>query len=263
MKDSQMKDTEVGAAAVRSPTQPDCYNCYMRVVLLRLILLLVLPAYGLSQTPAPAAPPTGRPRGDLASVLSQMDEASNSFKSAEADVKLEQYTDIVKDTSTQEGQVFFRRRGNTGSNMDVALRIVTPHPKQVVVSGDELSFYDPKTGQCTDRKIGNNREDVETMMNLGFGGGGKALLHDFDVKLAAWETIDNVETARLELVPKSDRLKQFFTRLIMWIDPKRDVPLQQQRFEPSGDYQLTHYSNIRVPGKVSDDVFRLKTCGKE
>jgi outer membrane lipoprotein-sorting protein len=88
------------------------------------------------------------------------------------------------------------------------------------------------------------------------------LLHDFDVKLADWEMLDNVQTARLELVPKSDDLKRFFTRLILWIDPKRDVPLKQQRFESSGDYQVTHYTNIRVPGKISDDVFRLKTCGK-
>jgi outer membrane lipoprotein-sorting protein len=257
-----MKDTEVGAATVAFSTQPDCYNCYMRVVLLWLILLLVLPAYGLSQTPTPAAPPAGRPQGDLTSVLSQMDEASQGFRSAQADVELTQYTEIVKDTSKQSGQVFFRRRGNDRSSMDVALHIITPHPKQVVVSGDDLSFYDPKTGQCTDRKIGENHADVETMMNLGFGGRGKELLNNFDVKLAGWEKIDNVETARLELVPKSDRLKQFFTRLILWIDPKRDVPLQQQRFEPSGDYQLTHYFNIRVPGKISDDVFRLKTCGK-
>jgi len=63
------------------------------------------------------------------------------------------------------------------------------------------------------------------------------------------------------LVPKSDRLKQFFTKITLWVDPKRDVPLKQQRFESSGDYQLTHYSNIKVPGKVSDDVFRIKKSG--
>jgi outer membrane lipoprotein-sorting protein len=58
-----------------------------------------------------------------------------------------------------------------------------------------------------------------------------------------------------------DRLKQFFTRMMLWIDPRRDVPLKQQRFESSGDYQLTHYTNIKVPGKVSDDVFRIKKAG--
>jgi len=239
-----------------------------------LILVSFLWAFALGQTPTPAPSPaaSAAPQGDLKSVLAQMDEASKSFKSAQADVELVQYTKIVDDTSKQSGQAFFRRRGK---NMDVALLLVavppsgsprprdTPQPKQVVVSGDSFSFFDPKTGQCTARKIGDYRADVETMMNLGFGGRGQELLRDFEVKLAGWETVDNVQTARLELIPKTDELKRFFTRLILWIDPKRDVPIKQQRFESSGDYQLTHYTNIRVPGNVSNDMFRLKTCGKE
>ena len=231
----------------------------MKRSLCRWILLSVLPACALGQTPTPA--PTAAAQPDLKSVLSQMDEAAKSFRSAQADVKLVQYTKLVDETSTQAGQVFFRRRGN---NMDVALRVVTPHPKQVVISGDNFAYHDPKTCQTTERKIGNNRADVETMMNLGFGGRGQELVRDFEVKLAGWETVDKVETAKLELVPKSDHLKQFFTKMILWIDPRRDVPLKQQRFESSGDYQLTHYSNVQVPGRVPDEAFRLKkTCGTE
>lgn len=207
-------------------------------------------------------PPASAQSPDLGSVLAQMDEAAKNFKSAEADVELTQYTKIVDDTSKQTGHVFFRWNTKNKS-MDVALRLVTPQPKQVVVSGDSFSYFDSKTGQCSERKIGDHRADVETMMNLGFGGRGQELLRDFDVKLAGWETVDNIQTARLELVPKSDSIKQFFTRAVLWIDPKRDVPLKQQRFEVSGDYQLTHYTNIRVPGSVPSDVFRLKNCGKE
>lgn len=218
---------------------------------LQLVLLAFLPvlaAFGQTSTPAAET--------DLKSVLAQMDASGRRFKSAEAEVELVQYTKLVDETSTQTGKVFFRRRGEDG--MDVALRILTPHPKQVVITGDTLSYYDPKTGQKTERKIGDNKADVETMMNLGFGGRGEELVKDFDVKLLGWESVDNVKTAKLELEPKSDRLKRFFSKIILWIDPALDVPLKQQRFESSGDYQLTHYSRIKVPGKMSDDVFRLK-----
>jgi outer membrane lipoprotein-sorting protein len=261
----------------------------MKRNLLQLFLASILLFCAYAQTPTPSPSPSSSPQpaktgqaaqGDLKSVLAQMDEAANSFKSAQADVELTQYTEIVKDTSKQSGQAFFRLRGK---NMDVALFLVAEgdptrkdkkdqkadrppkplQPKQVVVNGDSFSFFDPNTGQCTARKIGDYRADVQTMMNLGFGGRGEALLKEFDVKLAAWETVDNVQTARLELVPKSDDLKRFFTRLTLWIDPKRDVPIKQQRFESSGDYQLTHYTNIRLPGKISDNLFRLKPCGNE
>jgi outer membrane lipoprotein-sorting protein len=231
----------------------------MQPSLLCLILLSILPVFASAQTPTqtPSAPAS---EPDLKTVLAQMDESANSFRSAQADVELEQYTKLVDETSTQTGQVFFRRHGKD-KDMDVALRIVTPHPKQVVITGGKLSYYDPKTGQTTERNIGNNRADVESVMNLGFGGRGQELLRDFDVKLIGWELVDNVNTAKLELVPKSDHLRQYFTRMILWIDPKRDVPLQQQRFESSKDYQLTHYSNIKVNGRMSDDLFRLKKTG--
>jgi outer membrane lipoprotein-sorting protein len=231
----------------------------MKRNLRRVVFLLVFQAFSLAQTstPTPSAPAS---EPDLKTVLEQMDESAKSFKSAQADVELVQYTKLVDETSTQTGQVFFRRHGKD-KDMDVALRIVTPHPKQVLITGDKLSYYDPKTGQTTERNIGNNRADVESVMNLGFGGRGQELLRDFDVRLIGWEVVDNVNTAKLELVPKSDHLRQYFTKMILWIDPKRDVPLKQQRFESSKDYQLTHYSNIKVNGKMSDDVFRLKKIG--
>jgi outer membrane lipoprotein-sorting protein len=228
-----------------------------------LILFSILPALASAQTPTPASR-VPNAEAELKGVLEQMDESANSFRSAQADVELVQYTKLVDETSTQTGQVFFRRHGkdkDKDKDMDVALRIVTPHPKQVVITGDKLSYYDPKTGQTTERNIGNNRADVESVMNLGFGGRGQELLRDFDVRLIGWEVVDNVNTAKLELVPKSDHLRQYFTKMILWIDPKRDVPLKQQRFEASKDYQLTHYSNIKVNGKMSDDVFRLKKIG--
>lgn len=268
---------------MRSPTQ---HGSFIKRNLRWLILVSILPFFAHSQSPTPSSTASRHlpakaggletsapPLGDLKSVLAQMDQAARSFESAEAEVELVQYTKVVDDTSKQSGRAFFRRHGK---NINVALHLFrpqattrakdprTPAPqqtsKQVVVNGDSFSWYDPNTGECKARKIGDYQADVETMMNLGFGGGGQELLRDFEVKLAGWETMDRVQTARLELVPKSDNLKRLFTRLILWIDPKRDVPLQQQRFESSGDYQITRYSTLQIPGKMSNDVFRIKKC---
>jgi len=38
--------------------------------------------------------------------------------------------------------------------------------------------------------------------------------------------------------------------------------VQQQAFQPDGNYRLAKYSSIRVNEKISDDVFKLKTTGK-
>ena len=49
---------------------------------------------------------------------------------------------------------------------------------------------------------------------------------------------------------------------MLWIDPARVVSVQQQFFEPSGDYRLAKYSDIQINQKLPDSVFKLKTTGK-
>src|SRR5262249_31410788 len=111
--------------------------------------------------------------------------------------------------------------------------------------------------------VSKNKADADALLSLGFGGRGEDLLKSFEVKMVGWETVDKVRTARLELVPKDAELRTKFSKVDMWVDPVRNVPLQQQWFfEPSGDYKLAHYSNIKVNSHVSDDDFRLKTSSK-
>jgi outer membrane lipoprotein-sorting protein len=215
---------------------------------------------GTAQSPAPTPARTSTPEtkstgGDLNSVLEQMDEASTHFKAAQADVELVQYTAVVKEKDVQSGHIFFRRKGR---DTEVALWIEKPHPKQAVVRDDKVTFYDPRTKQVTERTLGDNKQDVEAVMNLGFGGGGRDLLREYDVTMAGWEDVDRVRTAKLELVAKSERLRRLFSKLVLWIDPARDVALQQQRFEASGDYQLSHYTNIKLSSNISDDKFTIK-----
>ena len=40
------------------------------------------------------------------------------------------------------------------------------------------------------------------------------------------------------------------------------VSVQQQLFEPSGDYRLAKYSDIQLNQKIPDSEFKLKTTGK-
>ena len=85
------------------------------------------------------------------------------------------------------------------------------------------------------------------------------MLKSYDTKMDGWETVDGVRTAKLELVAKSEKVRNMFNKFILWIDPKQDVPLKQQVFQPAGDYWLSHYTNIKLNARISDDVLRIKT----
>ena len=88
------------------------------------------------------------------------------------------------------------------------------------------------------------------------------MLKSFNVKYLAAENLNGAETAKLELVPKSVKVRNNVDHILLWIDPARGVSAQQQFFEPSGDYRLTKYSDFKLNEKISDSVFKLKTTGK-
>jgi hypothetical protein len=97
------------------------------------------------------------------------------------------------------------------------------------------------------------------MMNaFAFGVKGQDLLTDYEVTFTGWEKVDSIQTARLELVARKENVRKFFTKVVLWVDLDRDVAIQQQRFESSGDYQLAHYSKVVLDDKIPEDVFVIK-----
>jgi outer membrane lipoprotein-sorting protein len=115
----------------------------------------------------------------------------------------------------------------------------------------------------TEFDLGKNRGDLETYVVLGFGGSGQDLVKTFDVRYAGPETINGIATAKLELIPKSEKVRNTYKQIFLWIDLERGISVQQQAFQPDGNYRLAKYSEIQVNGKkIPDDVFKLKTTGK-
>ncbi len=234
------------------------------------MFLLIATGLGFNQfpTPTPAPSPTAQATpeapaaaaaSDLNAALVRMDEAATHFKSAQADFKWEQYTKVVNDFDIQTGRIYSRRKGGSP---EIAIDVLTPHPKQVVIKHNKAVMYDPRINQTTERDIGNNA-DAQSVMNLAFAFGvrGEDLLRDYDVTWAGWERVDGIKTAKLELVARKESVRRFFSKAILWIDLERDVAIQQQRFESSGDYQLAHYTNIRLDEKISDKVFTIRKSG--
>jgi outer membrane lipoprotein-sorting protein len=195
----------------------------------------------------------------LERVLNQMDAPARNFKAIEASVVWDQYDATVKETDTEKGKIYFRREGD---QVEMAVDFVDPE-KQVRYSGGKLQVFMPKMDQVNEYDPGKHRGDVESYLVLGFGGSGHDLLKSYEVKFLGTETIDGVNAEKLELIPKSDRLRNdFVARILLWIDPARGISKQQQFFEPGGNYRLVKYSDIQFRQKLPDDVFKLKTTKK-
>ncbi len=195
----------------------------------------------------------------LEHILKQMDDAAKKFQSTQANVTWDQYQKVVDETDSEKGRIYFRREGG---EIQMAADFMEPEKKYVVYSGGKVQVYQPKIDQVNEYNAGKDRSALESFLVLGFGGNGHDLFKSYDVKFLGPETVAGIAAGKLELVPKSDRLRNNVARIWLWIDPVRGIAVQQQLFEPGGDYHLTKYSNIQINTKLPDGVFKLKTTGK-
>jgi len=215
-----------------------------------LVLMAALSVFSRAQSTESAA---------LDNVLKKMDSASASFQTAQADFVWDQYQKVVDETDTQKGTVYYRR---PGKEIEMMADITQPDRKSVLYKDGKLQVYQPKIDQVMVYTAGANRNELESYLVLGFGGSGVDLKRSFDVSYEGEETVDSIATAKLQLIPKSEKIRSNFSKIFLWIDLSRGISVQQKFMQTQGDYRLAKYSAIRVNAKIGNDVFQLKTTSK-
>ncbi|MCU1272490.1 MAG: hypothetical protein JWN74_3784 [Acidobacteriaceae bacterium] len=220
----------------------------------RFALWLVLPVLAIGSTAA-AAPDTG-----LDNILTKMDETASKFRGAQANFTWTTYNSVVNaESGKQTGKIYFRRVGN---ETEMSAEIDPPDAQKIIFSKGKIQIYKSRMGTVDVYDAGAHREEFEAFLVLGFGSSGEDMRKSFDVSYGGEEKIDGIDAAKLDLVPKSEKIKQHFPQIVLWIDPKIGVSVQQKLVELSGDYRLAKYSNIQLNQKIPDKVFKLKTSGK-
>jgi len=186
------------------------------------------------------------------SVLNMMDAGARDFRTLTANIENIKYTAVVKDTSTESGQMWFRKK-------DEKMRIdfSKPDPRTILRSGDSFSIYTPKINRVEEYNLGKNRAMVDQYVLLGFGSRSDSVKKSYTVVFVGEEELDGKKTLLLELTPKSDDIRAQISKIEMWIDESSWLPLQQKFFEPgSGDYFIFHYSDMKKNLKIDDSKFK-------
>jgi outer membrane lipoprotein-sorting protein len=207
---------------------------------------------------------------DLDAVLKKMDAVAATFRSTQATFEWDTYEKVIDEVDDYETGVIYYRRSNKEIEMMAEVKMagpsmqsLKPEPKFVLFSGGKVRMYQPKIDQVTEVDLGKSHSDFESYVVLGFGGSGQDLQKVFDVTYVGPETIDGVATAKLQLVPKSEKVRNTYKQILLWIDLEKGISMQQQFFQPDGNYRLAKYSDIQVNGKkIPDEVFKLKTTSK-
>lgn len=192
---------------------------------------------------------------ELETILSQMDSSAAALKTARADFELRTNPATPNAINVRKGHVYFRRQI---SSVEAMIQIKSPVLLEIHFVDGQLSTYEEGIDEVTKRDIAGHTAEVEAFLSLGYGAGGHALLKNYQVTMAGWETIDAIKTAKLELTPLSPAVRALFSRFVLWIDPQRDVPIQIQGFLPSGDASLLlECPDVKINSKLDDYVFHF------
>lgn len=201
--------------------------------------------------------------GHLDEVLREMDAASTRFKSAQADFRWDLYERVVKQTTTQEGTIYFLK---SGSKTQMGARILPPSEKFLEYKDGQLKIFDPGPDHLTVLHAGANQAQYESFLTLGFGGSGSELAKAWTLTDMGTESINDdtgaVETAKLDLVSKDPKVRDMFTHITIWVDLKRGISLKQEFFTPSDDRKTATYMHIHYNQKVDTGPFAIKTDRK-
>ena len=89
-------------------------------------------------------------------------------------------------------------------------------------------------------------------------GSGKDLEANWKVTLVGSESMDGVSVAKLDLVPKEQKVLDMFTHVTIWVEPSRGISHKQIFYQPSGDLRTATYKDIHYNSPLASQIFELK-----
>ena len=201
---------------------------------------------------SPAASTQSSPKWTVDSVLGMMDAAARDFHSLTASIEHIKYTDVVKDTSTESGQMWLQKKDER-----MRIEFSKPDVRTILRAGDSLFIFNPKINRVEEYNLGKNRALVDQYVLLGFGSRSESIKKSYLVAFNGEQDLDGKKTVQLELTPRSDEIRSQISKVQIWVEESSWLPVQQKFFEAgSADYLIFHYSDIRKNLKIDESRFR-------
>lgn len=205
------------------------------------------------------ATPQTNAADNLQSVLDRLDRAAANFRTTSADFVFDTETlQPVADSDIQKGVVDYEHRGGV-FKMAAHIEQDNGHPITRIFSfaNGLLTYYDQPTNQVTRF---SSYSKYESYFMLGFGASGKELASKWNITDLGPETIDGIQTEKLQLIAKQAEVRKNIPRVTIWIDPDRAVSLRQRFDEGPSGYRICTYSNFRINQSLPRDAFSFKTA---
>lgn len=191
-------------------------------------------------------------------VLAKMDAAAAGFRSMSGKIRKVTHTAVINDDAVESGTIWLKRLGK--GDIRLLVEIAGPDPKSYALQGRKakVEVYYPKIQTVQEYNLGKQGGLLDQFLLLGFGTPTRKLLEVYSLSVVGEETVAGQKTARVKLIPKSPKVLQYLTKAELWISLADGHTVQQKFYEPSGDYRLATYSEVKWNLNLADSEVALK-----
>jgi outer membrane lipoprotein-sorting protein len=170
-------------------------------------------------------------------------------------VKKVSYTAVIKDSAAESG-TFMIKKVKPG-DVRVRMEIDKPDARSIALSRKKYEIFLPKINTVQEYDLTQYGRLVDQFLLLGFGTPVREITKSYDMVVTGTETIDGKQTTRVELRPKLDSVKEHLKLVEIWIPMNDGNPIQQKFLQPSGDYTLSTYMDVKVNPLLKDADVQL------
>jgi outer membrane lipoprotein-sorting protein len=186
----------------------------------------------------------------LESSLAKMDANASSFQGMTASIKRTQHTAIINDDAREAGKIAMKR---SKGKVAVVINFTEPEPRAFSYRDKRAEVYLPKINTLQIYDTGKYDTALTQGLLIGFGSSSKELAANYDIKFIGDEKIGT----HLELTPKLASTREQIKKIEMWLDPTDGYPRQVKIHQPSNDYMLIEYSDLKMNPSLTDEQVRV------
>ena len=205
-------------------------------------------------------PAFGAANPELAALLSRLDRAAADFKAMTAQVAYVTHTDVLNEDNSENGRAVMKKV--QPGEVQGLVEFGNPDPHTITFEKRHVQRFFPKIKTLEVYDLEKNGEQLDRFLMIGFGTSGMELAKDYDVTWLGVESAKETGGARtvhVRLVPKSSEAKQYVKNMELWIPEQGDpYPLRERVLQPSGDYQVITYTDVKINPALKPDALQVK-----
>ncbi len=182
---------------------------------------------------------------DATGVLKSLEDAGRSLRTMRAAFVETKVIVLLDEKTESRGELLMQIPGRFRWDYR------TPQQSAMVIKDGRFARYFPKSKQ-----VFRGEAKGEAELLVGFGPGAASLGKRYLVTLLPEESVAGRAAHVLELVPHGGG--SVFSRIRLWVDKLKAMPVQTRLTEPTGDHTTVRFEGVVINATLAGSAFDLR-----